>query len=114
MTAAVAGYVVALRARQPDLLKPRRHIGLVRREAYIGAPRFLRRRVVDAARLGGQQKDAGQKVGEARPRGRGERAAALPLTDVIGAIERDYDGLMRPGRELFRRRGSDRNRKGCR
>ena len=62
-------------------------------KTHLGTAGLLARRPVFAARLWRQQEDAGQEIGEARAGPRRQRAAALPLRDVVRAVEGDDDVL---------------------
>ena len=95
MAAGMAGDLVAFGGGKPDLAEPVRHFLLRLRKADIGTAGLLARRAVFAARLLRQQEDAGQEIGEARAGPRCQRAAALPLRDVVRAVEGDDDVLRR-------------------
>jgi hypothetical protein len=97
MAAGVAGDIMALGARVPDLRKTLGDIGFRTAKADIRTAGLLAGRAVKRAVLAGDQVDAGQEVSEARAGDRGQRAAALPLRDLPVAVKRDKDHLGRPG-----------------
>jgi hypothetical protein len=93
MAAAMAGDLVAFHAGGPELAQPLHDVVFRFGITDIGSSGRMARRIVKGAIGAGQQIDAGQEIGELRPGFARERAAALPLLDMLRAVEGDDDIL---------------------
>src|SRR5690606_23277557 len=89
MAAAMAGNLVSLQMRLPDIAKTRDDFITAEREADIGRTRPLVRRLVIAPVLSGHQEDAGQEIGEVGVVLLRQFARAGPQCIVMGTVEGD-------------------------